>query len=83
MQTRSGTPPLEKIFFIRHGTENTLSKLTTPDAANRLMVRCFPTFWHRAGMAFALDFCARIAAEIECYEYGFKPDQSAVDDIKD
>jgi len=74
---------LEKIFFIRHGTENTLRKLTQFDAANRLMVRCFPTFWHREGMSFALDFCARIAAEIECYEFSFVPNQSAVDYIKD
>ena len=74
--------PLEKIFFIKHGSTNTLKKLSVPDAANRLLVRCFPTFWHREGMQFAMDFCARIASEIECYEFSFVPDSSSVEFIK-
>lgn len=74
--------PIHKIFFIRHGSENTLKKLSTIEAANRVMVRCFPAFWHKEGMRFALDFCARIASEINCYEFGFVPDSSAVEFIK-
>lgn len=73
---------LHRIFFIKHGKENLLRKISALDAANRLMVRCFPTFWHREGMQFALDFCSRIASEIECYEFSFVPDKTAVEFIK-
>ena len=75
--------PLHKIFFIKHGKENSLQKISTLDAANRLMVRCFPTFWHKEGMEFALDFCSRIASEVECYEFGFVPDNTSVELIKE
>lgn len=74
--------PLQKIFFIKHGKENSFQKISTLDAANRLMVRCFPTFWHKEGMQFALDFCTRIASEIECYEFGFVPDKTAIEFLK-
>jgi hypothetical protein len=74
--------PLRKIFFIKHGKENSLRKISTLDAANRLIVRCFPTFWHRGGMQFALDFCSQIASGIECYEFGFVPDKTAIEFLK-
>jgi hypothetical protein len=75
--------PVQKIFFIRHGSENGLRKISPVDAANRLMVRCFPTFWHKAGMEFALDFCARTASAIKCYELDFLPDQTAISYLKE
>ncbi len=70
--------PVRKIFFLKHGSENRLRKIPSVDAANRLMVRCFPPFWHKAGMSFALDFCARIASTVESYEFSFLPDRTAV-----
>lgn len=70
------------IFFLRHGGENSLARLPVLEAANRLMVRCFPTFWHREGMQFALDFCAKVASTVECFEFSFVPDESAVEFIK-
>ncbi len=70
------------VLFIRHGAVNEVKRLSVMDAANRLMVRCFPTFWHKEGMQFALDFCAKTAASVECYEFGFVPDASAVDFIR-
>ena len=73
--------PLSAVCFIRHGAVNELRRLSVMDAANRLMVRCFPTFWHKEGMQFALDFCGLIASSIECYEFGFVPDESAVNFI--
>lgn len=74
--------PIHKIFFIKHGENNNVRRLSAVEAANRLLVRCFPSFWHKEGMRFALDFCARIASEIECYEFGFVPDKTAVEFLK-
>ncbi len=74
--------PIAAIFFIRHGSGNEVKQLSVMESANRLMVRCFPTFWHKEGIQFALDFCARIASSVACYEFGFVPDASAVEFIR-
>jgi hypothetical protein len=74
--------PIEKIFFIKHGKENRARQISKTDAANRLMVRCFPTFWNREGMQFVLDFCTRIASEKECYELEFIRDASVMEYVK-
>jgi hypothetical protein len=41
---------IKKIFFIKHGAVNKARQITKTDAANGLMVRCFPTFWNTEGM---------------------------------
>lgn len=74
--------PIEKIFFIKHGKENKVSPISKTEAANRLMVRCFPTFWNREGMEFALEFCSLLAQRKDCYDFQFVPDQSAINFIK-
>jgi len=74
--------PIDKIFFIKHGKENKATPISKSDAANRLMVRCFPTFWNREGMQFAVDFCSRIAKEKECYEFEFVNNRSVTDYLK-
>jgi hypothetical protein len=74
--------PIGKIFFIKHGEANRTIPISEVDAANRLMVRCFPTFWNREGMQFAVDFCLRVARERECYELEFVNDSSVVDHLK-
>ena len=74
--------PIEKIFFIKHGKENKATPISKTDAANRLMVRCFPTFWNREGMEFAINFCALIAQEKKCYELEFVNDASVEEYVK-
>lgn len=71
--------PVRMIYFIKHGEVNNAVRLTVQEAANRLLVRCFPTFWHRKGMEFALDFCIKVAKEIVCYELEFVPDLSVTE----
>lgn len=74
--------PIERVFFIKHGTKNRVLPLSKTEAANRLMVRCFPTFWNREGMQFALGFCAKVAEGKECSELEFVNDSSVVDYLK-
>ena len=73
---RNAGSPIEKIFFIRHGKVNRAIPISKTDAARRLMVGCFPTFWNWEGMEFVLDFCTRVALEKECYELEFVNDLS-------
>ncbi|GBE35191.1 hypothetical protein BMS3Bbin06_01729 [bacterium BMS3Bbin06] len=79
---RNADAPADKIFFIKHGKCNRARPISTTDAANRLMVRCFPTFWNREGMDFTVDFCIRIAGGIDCYELEFIPDESVIEYVK-
>lgn len=68
--------PLKAIYFIKHGHNNRAVKLSKLEIANRLLVRCFPTFWHREGMGFVVDHCSGIAQNIPGYELEFVPDMS-------
>jgi hypothetical protein len=74
--------PIEKIFFIKHGKANRASPISKTDAANRLMVRCFPTFWNKEGMQFAVDFCSLVAEKKECFELEFIADESVTAYVK-
>jgi hypothetical protein len=75
--------PLEKVFFLKHAKENRVKRLNPLDAACRLIVCSFPTFWDKQGMELTLSFCSEIAQDIPCYELGFMPDTSITDFIKE
>lgn len=75
--------PLEKIFFLKHAKKNIVKKIEPLDAASRLIVCSFPTFWDKKGMEFTLNFCSELAQNIPCYELGFLPDESVLDFIKE
>jgi hypothetical protein len=74
--------PLEQIFVIRHAGENRAVPLEPLDAASRLLVRSFPTFWDAKGMAFTLDFLGQLSQAVPCYELGFVADESIVDFVR-
>lgn len=74
---------LERIFFLSHAGENRVEKIEGIDAASKLLVRSFPTFWDKKGMEFTLRFMGELTEEIQCYDLGFLPDESVIDFIKD
>jgi hypothetical protein len=71
--------PLEKVFLIKQSPENYARPLEASDAASRLIVRCFPTFFDRSGMLYTLSVAGEIAEQVPCYELGFLPDESILD----
>jgi hypothetical protein len=74
--------PLESIFFIVHDRENKVTPVQPLDAASRLLVRAFPTFWDGEGMSYTLGLCQRLSTETPCYELGFVPDKNVIDMLK-
>jgi hypothetical protein len=74
--------PLEKLFFLRHAPENTLTLRTGAAAASMLLARCFPPLWDAAGMTYTLDFSGQIVSEVPCYELGFLPDETVIDCVR-
>ena len=75
--------PLNRIFFLAHDNENRLTPIRCADAASRLLVRSFPTFWNAEGMSYILGLCERLSARVPCHELGFIPDQSVIDMLKE
>lgn len=74
--------PLEKIFFLGHAKKNSIKKIEPLEAASRLIVCSFPTFWDKKGMEFTLKFCAELAQKVSCYELGFVPNERVLDLVK-
>ncbi|MFC2053429.1 hypothetical protein ACFLV7_03905 [Chloroflexota bacterium] len=73
---------LSQIYLIDHSDKNQFLSLKPKDAYTRLLVRSFPTYWNSSGMEFTLDFIKQIVNAIPCFEYGFVPDEGAVDFIR-
>jgi hypothetical protein len=75
--------PVDKMFVIKHGERNTIRRLSPVEAVNMLLIRSFPSFWHKEGMKFLLEFVEGVVSELECYEYDFVPDRTAIDFIQE
>lgn len=74
--------PLEQVFVLRQAGENQAVPLRPADAASRLLVRSFPTFWDAGGMAFTTDLLGRLSQAVPCYELGFVPQPGVVDFVR-
>jgi hypothetical protein len=75
--------PLEKIFFLARGSENSLRPLPPVEVATLLLSCSFPPFYDREAMIFVLDFISQIIAEIPCFELKFVPDARVIDFIRE
>ncbi|NIQ37560.1 MAG: hypothetical protein GTN81_03080 [Proteobacteria bacterium] len=67
---------LERIFFLRHGHENSVKGIEGIDPVSRLLSCSFPTHWDPQGMRFALELFTNMTARIPCSELTFKPSGS-------
>jgi hypothetical protein len=76
-----GKAPLKSLFFLKQAKANRIVPLKPSDAATRLLVRCFPTFYHMLGMEYTLEFVTDLVGAVPCYELQFTPDQGAVDEV--
>ena len=73
--------PITAIFFLEQSKENRAVPLKPADAAFRLIVRSFPTFYSKEGMEYTLYFITEIVQEIPCYELYFTPDDRAINTV--
>lgn len=70
---------LDRMFFLRHGSENSLTECTEANAVARLLTCSFLPHWDAEGMAFSLEFLAELAAAVPCQELTFTPDRRAIE----
>ena len=74
--------PVDRIFVLRHGGENSAVPLEASTALTSLLVRSFPTYWNPEGMGFILEFLGRMSRAVPCYDLGFVPDRSVIDFVR-
>jgi hypothetical protein len=70
---------LERIFFIRHGQNNSIKEINGIDPVSQLLTSSFPPYWDPRGMAFTLEVFTDLTARVPCQELAFKPEKSAID----
>lgn len=75
--------PLRAIFFLRHAPENALQRLDAGEGARRLLrnVRFF--VWARRTIPDTLALIDRAARTVPIYEFGFVPEPSAVQRMRE
>ena len=78
-----GTAPLKRIYFINHADGNSSAKLSSPEAAARLIACSFSPFWDMSGMAFILDFASGLSEKTPSFSLGFLPDKTIAKFLKD
>jgi len=78
-----GSGEIRSVCFLRHAAQSSLRRLPPPEAAARLFARTFPPLWQRDAVRNTLRTCCRLANELPCYDFGFRPDRSAVETIQE
>jgi hypothetical protein len=74
--------PIRKLFFLRHGEQNSAVPKKGREAVLMLLTRCFPPIWDKKGMEYTMGLCHRLVHKIPCYEFSFEPDRKIVDFVK-
>jgi hypothetical protein len=70
--------PVGRLFFIRHGNENSLAETIAGQATANLLTCSFPPHWDHAGLGFTLDLFKELVARCPCRALSFRPDRSVV-----
>jgi hypothetical protein len=72
---------LERIFFIRHGQNNSIKEINGIDPVSQLLTSSFPPYWDPQGMAFTLEVFTDLTAQVPCRELTFRPERSVIDHV--
>jgi hypothetical protein len=73
---------LERIFFLRHGKENSVKDMKGLDLVSQLLTCSFPPLWHSQGMELILELFNQLATQVPCQELSFRPEKNALALVK-
>lgn len=73
-----GSAKINRIYILRHGTENKFSVLPQARAVGEVFARCFPPFYSSGGLVSTVDFIKSSLDVVPCYEFNFLPDPSSL-----
>jgi hypothetical protein len=71
--------PLDGIFVLEHGSENSLCPLNPTKATAELFARSFVPHHSVEGLSFILEFFDRLTSNVPCFSFSFLPKGSAVE----
>lgn len=71
--------PLDGIFVLAHGHNNSLRSLSRSAASAELFARSFVPHHSAGALTFVLEFFSKVTACVPCFEFSFVPDFSAVE----
>ncbi len=74
--------PIHKVFFLRHGEENSAIRKKGAEAVSMLLTRAFPPLWDQRGMDYTLGLLDLIVSKLPCYELNFLPDKNIIDFVR-
>lgn len=77
------TAPPRAIFFIRHSHHNRLTPLAPPEIVARLMTLSIIPLFMQDAIPRLLNLWSDVAEQIPCYDFGFIPDPSAVELVRE
>jgi hypothetical protein len=78
----AGKAPLERVFFLEQGKQNTVKSFSGAQAVSKLLTCSFPPHWDAEGMKSTLDFVADVAANVQCHELSFVPGSGVIDFVQ-
>jgi hypothetical protein len=73
---------LERIFFLRHGKENSVKDMKDLDLVSQLLTCSFTPLWDPQAMTNVLEFFSQVADKVTCQELTFRPEKSALALVK-
>jgi len=74
--------PIRKVFFLKHGKENSTVPKKGAEAISMFLTRSFPPLWDQKGMDYTLGLLDRMANKLPCYELNFLPDKRIIDFVR-
>ncbi len=81
-QVTAQSVPLSKLFLIRHGSQNRVTRISPGPVAAGILPRCFLPIWDKAAMDNTLAFCSKLAQNIPCYDLEFVPNTSVLETVR-
>jgi hypothetical protein len=74
--------PIRKVFFLKHGKENSTVPKKGAEAVSMLLTRAFPPLWDQKGMDYTLGLLDRMASSLPCHELHFLPNKKIIDFVR-
>ena len=71
--------PLSGIFFISHGSDNTIEEIGVQESLERILPLVSIPWYDPSAMADSLSFCEDLISHTPAYRLSFRPDSGVVD----
>ena len=82
LTSRIESAPLERQFFIYHGSENRARQVSKKEAFKLLYPALFPTFWDKECLENVVSLAHEMIESVPCYRLGFVNDKRVISFVR-